>query len=169
MYASCGLYLPVDWVPPAWPLFDILYRLQFMYDTVGALVLIVSGWLIPRFVCSALIWAFWAFMPWLVFWLYEPFYAVMLPKFCRNLQAAIVCLFVPLIGSLHLATFALEWEICWHYLRLMVFWSIYHFTAVMLPNFVWVCRRFHTWFLAASYSCIELVVAVIFSRVGECA
>ena len=35
--------------------FGILYRLQFMYDTAGALVLIVSGQLIPGFVCSALI------------------------------------------------------------------------------------------------------------------
>lgn len=110
MYASCGLHLPVDWVP-AWPLFGILYRLQFMYDTAGALVLIVSGRLIPGFVCSALIWAIWSFMPWLVFWSFEPFYAVMLSKFCQNLQLLFASLCHWLVAH-YLATFALEWEIC---------------------------------------------------------
>ena len=35
-------------------------------------------------------------------------------RLCRNFATlvSIVCLFVPLIGSLYSATFALEWEIC---------------------------------------------------------
>lgn len=37
----------------------------------------------------------------------------------------------------------------------MFIWFLYHLTAVMLPNFVWVRRGFRTCLLAAGCSCIE--------------
>ena len=65
---------------------------------------------------------FYAMAGFLVIWTISCCYvAKILSKF-----AVSVCHFLPLIGSLHSAMFALEWESCWHCLRLIVFWSIYH-------------------------------------------
>ena len=86
-----------------WELLCSLFSDDWFSDLFAVILLelvILVDW-VSRTICGL----------WLVFWSFEPFYAVMLPIFCQNLQLLFASLCHWLVAH-YLATFALEWEIC---------------------------------------------------------